>query len=587
MSSLAQNPPVNPHSETAQDTSPFFTVWLVRAMARVVNAHGWIVFALVSVVCGRIAMNTLASRPLDHDELYTFYIAQAPTLKGLVGLTQSVDLHPPLSYLLVRASFAIFGVSSWSCRLPYALAFVATGALLFWLARQILSPLYGIVAVLFLWSIPFTYQADEARPYSLLLCFTAAMLASWHQAIQGEDCDSQLHDRRLPLLALTSSGFSLLLSHIFGVLPFAAFFAAELVRLWIRRKPDWKLWAALLIPAISGMTYLPLIHAHSGITFTTAYRPTPMRLLAFYVWTLRYLTIPLVLVALLAFLLPLLRQKCFRSQCQELPAPPVLLPMAVLLCSFTLVPLAVALLFIHTGSAFFFRYGIVACIPVALVPALLLGFRTRRSQMAAMAAILALSTTMFFNTSGRVWLIEQLASLAPPTASRYVLNALALPIILDTQVKAKVPAVLQGPLAAALPISNLDDVRPDLPLVANTGLTFLEVDQRADAELAHRLYLLNDRQFASSITRDTVFENYGRLTNVFPIRGKVDPYCDFVSQHPRFLALGDYSHPQGWLLKKLYAEGADLRILGTYPGLTEDAALYEVTVLKAGCPALP
>jgi hypothetical protein len=136
-------------------------------------------------------------------------------------------------------------------------------------------------------------------------------------------------------------------------------------------------------------------------------------------------------------------------------------------------------------------------------------------------------------------------------------------------------------------VSNLDAIDPDLPLVANTGLTFLEIDRQGDADLTKRLYLLNNRQAAASIAHDTVFENYDRLTKVFPIRGKVEPYCAFISEHPRFLALGAYNHPQGWLLKKLDMDGADLHIVGTYAGITEEAQLYEVTVLKAACPAQP
>jgi len=118
-------------------------------------------------------------------------------------------------------------------------------------------------------------------------------------------------------------------------------------------------------------------------------------------------------------------------------------------------------------------------------------------------------------------------------------------------------------------------------------LTFLEIDQEADAELTARLYLLNDRQAATAIAHDTVFENYDRVKRVFPIRGQVAPYCAFIGEHPRFLALGAYNHPQGWLLKKLDRDGANLHLIGVYRGITEEAQLYEVTVLKATCPARP
>jgi hypothetical protein len=589
MSLLEQSPTISAQSEIHADSSPFVTVRVLQAISRFVETRGWVAVAAVTSVCGWIRLNSLASRHLDHDELYTFYIAQAPTLRQLLALTRTVDLHPPLSYLLIRASFAIFGVSSWSCRLPSVLAFFFTVALVFWLAKRILSPLYGIISVLLLWSVPFTYQADEARPYSLLLCFTALMLVSWYRAAEVS-ADFISHDRRLALLTLTLGGFGLLLSHVLGVLPYAAYFAAELVRLSIRRKADWGLWTALLAPAISGLTYLPLIRTHSGILFTDEYHATPMRIVSFYSWSIRFLPIPLMLVALLACLWPILRRSASQDQRQVTPPAPIpalLRPLGFLLCCLALIPLGVGILFAHTDTAFFDRYGIVVMIPIALVPALLLGFRTQRNQMAGVAVTLVLCATLFLNTSGKLWLIEQLGNFAPPRVARYALNALALPPIITERVKPRVAPHLQKALDTAPPVSNLDAIDPDLPLVANTGLTFLEIDRQGDAELTKRLYLLNDRQAAASIAHDTVFENYDRLEKVFPIRGKVEPYCAFISEHPRFLALGAYNHPQGWLLKKLDMDGADLRIIGTYAGITEEAQLYEVTVLKATCPAQP
>jgi hypothetical protein len=588
MSTLTQVPAVDGGREPFCASSTLVTVRLLRAIARFVDSHGWLVFATVSAVCGWLRLNTLASRPLDHDELYSFYIAQAPSLKQLLELTRTVDLHPPLSYILIRASFRIFGIGSWSCRLPCVLAFLLTTALLFWLARRILSPLYAIVSLLFLWSVPFTYRAGEARPYSLLLCFTALMLASWHRAI--EPSSSTAGNRRFALLSLTSGGFGLLLSHVLGVLPYSAFFAAELVRFRLRRKPDWSLWLALLLPAISGLTYLPLLRTRAAIVFTDQYRVTPMRIVNCYWEAIRLLTIPLMFAVLLALLWPLVQRR--NSQYGEranLPTSQTAIsaPLAFVLACFSLVPVGIGTVFARTGTAFFDRYGIVILIPLALVPSLLVGFRTQRNQMAGVALALVLAAVFFFNTSGRVWLIEQLGNYAPPKAAKLLLNLLALPQLIYEPVQPRVPPRLQKALEAAPPVSDLATVEPDLPLVANTGLTFLEVDRQGDAKLANRLYLLDDRQAAASIAHDTVFENYDRLTRVFPIRGKVEPYCTFISAHPRFLVLGAYNHPQGWLLKKLDMDGADLRIIGTYVGITEEAQFYKVTVAKAGCPAGP
>ena len=92
-----------------------------------------------------------------------------------------------------------------------------------------------------------------------------------------------------------------------------------------------------------------------------------------------------------------------------------------------------------------------------------------------------------------------------------------------------------------------------------------------------------DLQAAKSIAHDTVFENYDRLTKVFPIRGKVLSYCAFISQHPHFVVVGAYNHPQGWLLRKLDMDGAALHIIGSYGGITEEAQIYDARVLDTHC----
>jgi hypothetical protein len=587
MSSVAQNPPATIQTGVEADASPLFTVRLLAAIGRFVEAQGWLVFVAVSLACGWQRLATVASRPLDHDELYTFYIAQAPTLRQLLDLTHTVDLHPPLSYLLVRASFAVFGVSIWACRLPSVLAFLFTTALVFFLMKRILSSVYGIISVLLLWSVPFTYQADEARPYSLLLFFSTLMLVGWYRSTEGVDSSSL--SRRLALLTLTLSGFGLLLSHVLGVFSYGAFFAAEFTRFFIRRKPDWKLWAALLIPVISGLTYLPLIRNRSAIEFTDEYHVTPLRVFDCYWWSIRFLAIPLTLIAILV---------CFGGKRQsqatrDYSAP--LFPRAstatqsalwTLLGCISLIPIGIALLFARTGTAFFYRYGIVVSLPIVLVPTLLLGVRTERRTTVAVSLALVLGIVFLFNTSGRFWLIEQLASFAPPKVSRYVLGAFELPTLVLDRVKSRVPAYLQLDLASAPAVADLDALEPELPLVANTGLTFLEVDREGGAALTRRLYLLNDRQAAAAIAHDTVFENYDRLTKVFPIRGKVESFCTFIGEHPHFLILGAYNHPQGWLLKRLELEGVRLKIVGTYARTYEEHDIYEVSLPANPCAAI-
>jgi uncharacterized membrane protein len=186
MSLIAPIPMLGTRSEADPCPSPFVTVRLLKAFYRLIDTRGWVVFAATSVFCAWRYLNVAASRHLDHDELFTFYIAQAPSLRQLLNLTHTRDLHPPLSYLLVRSSFAIFGISSWSCRLPFLLAFLATGALVYFFVTRLLPPIYGLIATLILWSSPYAHLAAEARPYAMMLCFTTLVLVSWNRLIQAD-----------------------------------------------------------------------------------------------------------------------------------------------------------------------------------------------------------------------------------------------------------------------------------------------------------------------------------------------------------------------------------------------------------------
>src|SRR5258708_10561729 len=229
MSLLAPSRMMLANSEARSDSSRFLTVRFLLALARLAETRSWLFFAAICLGCGWGRMHSLITRHLDHDEIFTFYIAQAPTIRQLFKLTHTVDLHPPLSYLLVRVSFAVFGVSSWSCRLPFLLCYLVAAALLFYLLSRLLSPLYGLIATLFLCSTPYAYLAGEARPYAMLLCFTSLMLVSCRPAVEGEGLR-----RRWALAGLAAGGFRLVLSHILGAVALSAFLTSEPIPLSVR-----------------------------------------------------------------------------------------------------------------------------------------------------------------------------------------------------------------------------------------------------------------------------------------------------------------------------------------------------------------
>ena len=577
MSSFARTRALGPGSKPSPVASPFLTVRLLHAIAGFAEAYGWPFFAAISVVFAWGHLSGMGSRHLDHDELFTFYIAQAPSLRQLFTLTHTIDLHPPLSYLFVRASFAIFGVSSWSCRLPFLLAFLGFSALLFHFLSRLLSPLYGLMAVLIVWTSPYAHLATEARSYSMILCFTSLMMASWYRLI-----DEEHRGRRTwALTTLIAGGFGLLLSHVLGVLAYAAFFCAESIRYWIRRKPDWRLWLALSLPLISFVTYLTLLRHGTSILFSEWSQASPRRLAICYWEHLRFLVTPLTILLFLAAVWPLSSKGTARRSASWA----AYISLRWLLLFLLLVPLEIEILFAHAGTAFYERYGVVALLPCAVLPAIFLARRTQCDRRAAGCMVILLAVLLIFDTFGKSWLTEQLSNLARPAVAAKLMYVLALPPIAPPALKQpSVPPGLQQQLSAAPTILQLGALEPSLPFVAGNAPTFLELAQYQNADLTNRLYLLTDHAAAAAIVHATAFDNYELVRTAFPIGGQVESYCTFLHRQPRFLVLGGYNHPDTWLLKKLEMDGAKLAIVGRYDDeVIEEHSIYEVLVVNDTC----
>jgi hypothetical protein len=124
-------------------------------------------------------------------------------------------------------------------------------------------------------------------------------------------------------------------------------------------------------------------------------------------------------------------------------------------------------------------------------------------------------------------------------------------------------------------------IRPDLPLVDASGVTFFEMNHYEKPNFLSRLYFLKNRPAALSYAHTNLFEDLvfpDRMLPGLPISAKVASYDTFVRQHREFLVLGTYDAPEEWLLRKLRDDGARLTWLGTYPVPYVDSNLYLVDV---------
>ena len=153
----------------------------------------WIAFALIFLIYVPYALETSRHRPLWHDELFTYWISQAPTLAAMWTDLRTLDLNPPLVYLLTRLSFHCFGVSTLSTRLPEIAAFLIALFALFHFVRTRLGVAFGLFAVTLLIGSDISELGVDARPYSLMLGFLALALIAWQSATEAAQVKGKRH----------------------------------------------------------------------------------------------------------------------------------------------------------------------------------------------------------------------------------------------------------------------------------------------------------------------------------------------------------------------------------------------------------
>ncbi|MBU6480053.1 MAG: glycosyltransferase family 39 protein [Nitrospirae bacterium] len=209
------------------------------------GAVSFVYFAATSVLASR--------KPMWNDELFTYFIAQAPSLSGIwSALLTGADQNPFPFYVLTRWSLGLFGVNEWALRLPEMIGVWGAGVCLFHIVAHRSSSLYGFVAMIFLFGTGANFYSYEARPYGLVLAFASASWLSWQAA-------TERRVRWLPLLGLFGSLAAALCSHYYAVLVFVPLGIAELVRSYDRRRVDWAIWLAMGGALSPLLVFIPVI----------------------------------------------------------------------------------------------------------------------------------------------------------------------------------------------------------------------------------------------------------------------------------------------------------------------------------------
>lgn len=188
-----------------------------------------------------------------NDELFTFYISHLPHFTDIWNaLLTGAEQTPPLSYVVTRAFWDIFGVTNLATRLPEIIGIWLMGLCLLVFVSRRTTFLYGFVAMLFPLLTEVFHYATEARAYALVLGFSALALLCWQWATEGRY-------RRLAVVGLGVSVAAAVSSHYYAVLILFPLTVGEFVRSVSRKRIDVAIWAALALGLTPLLLFLPLI----------------------------------------------------------------------------------------------------------------------------------------------------------------------------------------------------------------------------------------------------------------------------------------------------------------------------------------
>jgi 4-amino-4-deoxy-L-arabinose transferase-like glycosyltransferase len=486
----------------------------------------WAVLGLLTVlyILGVVASNR---RLVWLDELFTFDIARARSLKQLWMPFHRFDFQPPTGYLLSRVSMKLFGENKFGLRFPSMLEFYIGSMALFSYVRRKVGISYAAAALLILWMGQTFFYAVEARPYALLMMCFSLLLLCWDIAVTSEKRDVALWGVAIANLGMFSA-------HVFAPFSLLPFLAAEAVRFRRTRKPDFALWTALVLPTSLFLFYVPTIHDYVSISFAPAIEASLTSIPVFFYKTINVVSLALLLAVSAALLV---RQEEPRATSpyhwrrEEL----------VLFGWFLLVPILLNIAMMPRHGQFSDRYAITTEAAIYIGMAILVGIRLKSNRSAGYAAAAILM--VIFCLQAVLW-----------------------------------PIASQPPLKDA---SALASIRPDLPLVDANPATFFEMNHHEKPEILSRLFFLKDRSLALKYTHMNYFEDrlfVEELKPYFLISPNVVSYADFIHQHREFLVLGTFESAGTWLLPKLKDDGAQFTWLGTYRMPYRDSNLYLVNL---------
>ena len=479
----------------------------------------------------------------DFDEIFTLYLSQ---LRGFDDLLRAVpaDGNPPLYYLLAGLSQRLFGLTEFATRLPAIVAYIVASFCLYGFVRRRGPALAALFALLAFDTAATAVHVINARPYSLLLAFTAIALVSWQRAAE------KTSSRWLALACMALGIAGAIASHHFGVfhvgIPLAL---GEAWRLARHRRLDIPLYAAgaagaamllFTVPLMAGTNGALLAHLSSSFEFYG--RPRLADLGAYLDMVDWWLLVAFGMASVLA--------ARFFPEPSSMPSPDPIPAHEVAAAAglVALVPIVLVLAWTVTGY-FQGRYAVGASLGIAI----LLGF--------------AASGRLRPVRGGAVTVLLCVAMFAVAPLAQEAREAVAL-----LRGRYVAPEILEP--AGLMHLSP----PPGQPIVVASADEYPALWWYSPPERRARLHYLSDLSFGVR-QRDPLAELTLVAEQPF-VPSKVDDYAAFLSAHRRFflyctIKAGVECDPgTDWIRSRLLAEGHALTVVLR----TDKDLLFQVTL---------
>ena len=472
------------------------------------------------------------SHLMTNDEIYTWHIAQAPTIRRMLGMAREIDLHPPMHYILQRWALKLDLPRWFGSRLPNMIAGLITVIALFRLAAKHYGSTIGMTAAAAFICSPAIRYAWENRPYMILMCALTLLIYAWDEAIRPDRTWRSILCVLLASVAMVSD-------HLIGVACLAPFALGEAFRLYRRRRADWPLWLSLFTPSLLGLSLFYQIHHLRTNSFPVQNMPSFMLAWNTYGELLNdfFFAASICILAL-----------AFMPHARETSAPPrrsLLGEELAMLWCLALLPMMTLIAGGILHIQFWRRYGFCAMIGVAILVPWMVANRTRVPR--------TLSVFIFF---------ALIASVIEKASTEY------------TVVGSQVAGMYQTGRVSM----RLQDLDPSLPIVDASPMTYMEMSDREPADILSRIYYLTDYNAAMRYSGYTLFDNEDKIRGILELRTHVAKLRDFAAAHPKFYMVAAYPSTDDWLPRKLADSGVNLNYLGKFVSSYDNDDVFLVTV---------